>query len=64
VLGRWRSLLRQNVIELDDLDAVCETIALTVGLGEEAIDLAEGLADLQDIGSTAGPAVARALQGR
>jgi hypothetical protein len=64
VLGLWRRLLGQNVLELDDLDAVCETIALTVGLGEEAIDLAEGLADLQDIGSTAGPAVARALQGR
>ena len=31
-------------LELDDLDAVCETIALTVGLGEDAIDLDEGLA--------------------
>jgi hypothetical protein len=61
VLGVWRKLLGQNVIELDDLDAVCETIALTVGLGEEAIDLAAGLADLADIGSTAGPSVARAL---
>ena len=40
-------LLGQNVIELADLDAVCETIALTVGLGEEAIDLDEGLADLR-----------------
>jgi hypothetical protein len=28
VLGFWRSLLGQNVIELADLDAVCETIAL------------------------------------
>jgi hypothetical protein len=61
VLERWRSLLGQNVIELDDLDAVCETIALTIGLGEEAIDLADGLADLADIGSTAGASVGRAL---
>jgi hypothetical protein len=63
VLGTWRGLLGQNVIELADLDAVCETIALTVGLGEEAIDLDEGLADLQDVGSTAGPTVRGALAG-
>lgn len=63
VLGVWRGLLGQNVIELADLDAVCETIALTVGLGEEAIDLAEGLADLRDVGSTAGRTVGRALAG-
>lgn len=61
ILGLWRKLLRQNVIELDDLDAVCETIALTVGLGEEAIDLAAGLADLADVGSSAGGSVGRAL---
>jgi hypothetical protein len=64
VLTLWRRLLGQNVIELDDLDAVCETIALTVGLGEEAIDLAAGLADLADVGSTAVDTVARALSGR
>ncbi|WNI19327.1 hypothetical protein [Actinacidiphila sp. ITFR-21] len=62
VLSAWRGLLGQNVIELDDLDAVCETIALTVGLGEEAIDLAQGLADLRDIGSAAVDSVARALR--
>jgi hypothetical protein len=61
VLGFWRSLLGQNVIELADLNAVCETIALTVGLGEDAIDLAEGVDDLGDVGSAAGPAVSRAL---
>src|ERR1700761_1541741 len=55
VLGVWRALLGQNVIELSDLNAVCETIALTVGLGEEAIDLDEGLSDLRDVGSGAGP---------
>jgi hypothetical protein len=40
---------------------VYETIALTVGLGEEAIDLDEGLSDLRDAGSTAGSTVGRAL---
>ncbi|GLY06024.1 MULTISPECIES: hypothetical protein [Actinoplanes] len=61
VLARWRELLGQNVLELDDLDAVCETIALTVGLGEDAIDLHEGIADLADLGSAAGTSVGRAL---
>jgi len=61
VLGFWRDLLGQNVIELADLDAVCETIALTVGLGEDAISLDDGLADLGDVGSAAGPAVSNAL---
>ncbi|MBE1535067.1 hypothetical protein [Actinomadura algeriensis] len=59
--GFWRDLLGQNVLYLDDLDAVCETIALTVGLGEDAIDLAEGLDHLAESGSTAGDSVSRAL---
>ncbi|GAA4229750.1 hypothetical protein GCM10022254_22900 [Actinomadura meridiana] len=57
----WRGLLGQNVLYLDDLDAVCETIALTVGLGEEAIDLDEGLGHLAETGSDAGASVSRAL---
>ena len=61
ILGYWRKLLGQQVIELDDLDAVCETIALTVGLGEESIDLDGGLADLVEVGSAAGPSVGKAL---
>lgn len=61
ILARWRALLGQNVIELDDLDAVCETIALTVGLGEDSIDLDAGLADLAAVGSTAGGTVGKAL---
>jgi len=61
ILAYWRKLLGQHVIELDDLDAVCETIALTVGLGEESIDLDAGLADLVDVGSAAGPSVGKAL---
>ncbi|HTJ40196.1 MAG TPA: hypothetical protein VL738_43930 [Dactylosporangium sp.] len=61
ILDFWRDLLGQNVIALDDLDAVCETIALTVGLGEDTIDLDEGLADLQDVGSGAAESVGKAL---
>jgi len=61
VLGTWRSLLGQNVIELADLDAVCETIALIIGLAESVIDLNDGLDDLADVGSAAGPVVSRAL---
>jgi len=61
ILDFWRDLLGQNVIALDDLDAVCETIALTVGLGEDTIDLDEGLEDLRDIGSGAVATVGKAL---
>ena len=61
VLDSWRGLLGQNVIQLDDLGAVCETIALTIGLAEDRIDLAAGLEDLRDVGSAAGASVERAL---
>ncbi|GIF03688.1 hypothetical protein [Actinoplanes siamensis] len=61
VLDTWRGLLGQNVLELDDLDAVCETIALTVGLGEDHVDLDEGLDDLAAYGSAATGSVAGAL---
>ncbi|MGC4894463.1 hypothetical protein [Micromonospora sp. DT31] len=61
ILDFWRGLLGQNAVELDDLDAVCETIALTVGLGEQAIDLEAGLRDLDRAGSTAGRTVSKAL---
>ncbi|BCY13918.1 hypothetical protein [Actinoplanes sp. L3-i22] len=61
VLDTWRGLLGQNVLELDDLDAVCETIALTVGLGEDNVDLDEGLDDLAAYGSAAAGSVAGAL---
>ncbi|GAA0243631.1 hypothetical protein GCM10009527_045440 [Actinomadura nitritigenes] len=57
----WQGLLGQHVLYLDDLDAVCETIALTVGLAEDAIDLDEGLEHLAEAGSDAGASVSRAL---
>jgi hypothetical protein len=57
----WQGLLGQHVLFLDDLDAVCETIALAVGLAEDAIDLDEGLDHLAEAGSEAGASVSRAL---
>lgn len=51
VLEAWRALLGQNVLELDDAAAVCETIALTIGEYEGAADAASGLADLVDVGA-------------
>ncbi|GAA2156798.1 hypothetical protein [Actinomadura napierensis] len=57
----WQGLLGQHVLYLDDLDAVCETIALTVGLAEDAIDLDEGLDHLAEAGSDAAASVSRAL---
>jgi hypothetical protein len=62
ILTHWRALLGQNVLELDDLDAVCETIAVTVGIGEDTIDLDEGLADLVEAGSAHQGTVGKALE--
>lgn len=62
VRGFWDTHMGQNVIHLDDLGAVSETIAVTVGLAEEAIDLEEGLSDLADAGSDAGGVVGKALR--
>lgn len=47
----WATLIGQNAIVLDDADAVCETIALTIGLGEGTVDLDEGLAHLREEGT-------------
>lgn len=57
----WRDLLGERLLKLKDPEAVCELIALTLGLLEDAIDLGEGLADLTDIGSPHGRAVGTAL---
>jgi hypothetical protein len=52
ILGFWRKLLGQNVLELEDSEAVCEAIALTIGMTEGTIDLKAGAVDLQDFGVT------------
>ncbi|WP_039799039.1 hypothetical protein [Nocardia araoensis] len=53
IAEHWRELLGQNFLRLDDPAAVCELIALTIGLAEGRVDLAGGLADLRDVGSVA-----------
>jgi hypothetical protein len=46
----WQKILGQNVLQLDDPTAVCETIALSIGLCEGKVDLADGIDDLRDLG--------------
>jgi hypothetical protein len=52
ILGFWRNLLGQNVLELEDPEAVCETIALTIGMMEGTIDLYAGADDLREFGTS------------
>ena len=52
VLTFWRKLLGQNVLELEDETAVCETIALTIGIWEGRTDLEEGVDHLKEMGVT------------
>ncbi len=51
ILNFWRKLFGQNVLELDDPAAVCETIALTIGLAEGVIDLNDGVELLEEVGA-------------
>lgn len=53
IATHWRNLLGQRFLKLDDPDAVCDLIAVTIGVNEDSIDLAEGLADLADTGRAA-----------
>lgn len=57
----WRAIVGQGFLKLEDPDAVCDLIALTIGMAEDAITLDQGLDDLRGIGSDAGAAVGRAL---
>jgi hypothetical protein len=51
----WRALLGERVLLLDDAAAVCETIALTIGLWEGTLDdLDAGADDLMRAGSDSG----------
>ncbi len=61
ILGFWRRLLGQNVLELPDSRAVCETIALAIGLTEGKIDLETGRLDLESCGVS--PAAAASAAG-
>jgi hypothetical protein len=51
VQGRWRALLGERVLILEDESAVCETIALAIGLCEGKLDdLYDGVQDLTGAG--------------
>lgn len=57
VQGKWRNLLGERVLILDDEKAVCETISLAIGLCEGAIDdLYSGADDLVAAGYDASAA--------
>jgi hypothetical protein len=58
----WRGLLGERFLRLADPAAVCELVALVIGLGENRIDVDTGLADLRDVGRHAeAAAVGRSL---
>ncbi|NMO00343.1 hypothetical protein HH308_03840 [Gordonia sp. TBRC 11910] len=62
IADHWRGLLGERLLMLDDPAAVCELIALTVGIGEDRVDLDAGLADLRDVSTaTETAAVGKAL---
>lgn len=61
--NHWRDIVGERFLRLEDPEAVCDLIALTVGIMEDSITLDEGLADLKSIGSSAGAAVGKALAG-
>lgn len=47
----WVNYFGQNVLRLRDASAVTETIALTVGIAEGRVDVAEGAKHLRELGS-------------
>lgn len=63
VRRHWKALLGEHLLLLDDPAAVCELIAVTIGMLEGAIDLTDGLIDLQTAGSAQAGSVSRALAG-
>lgn len=52
IKNAWIELLDQNLLHLDDPDAVCETIALAIGIQEDVVDIKSGVDDLIDVGSS------------
>lgn len=47
----WRKVLGEKALVLEDATAVCETIALALGVAEGTISFEDGLADLEEVGS-------------
>jgi hypothetical protein len=61
VIDRWRKLLGQNFIRLDDAAAICETIATAVILNEHTLSLEEAVSDLAAVDATNAAIVSKAL---
>jgi len=59
VLGYWRKLLGENVLQLGEPNGAAELIALSLGTREAAVDLDQGDHDLADLGVD--PSVRRAV---
>lgn len=52
VKDSWVELLGQNILMLDDIEAISETIALTIGLTEGMVDMVDGIAHMKEMGAT------------
>jgi hypothetical protein len=50
VLGFWRKLFGENVLQLSEPNGAAELIALSIGMRESAVDLDEGEQHLADLG--------------
>ncbi|WP_353108421.1 hypothetical protein [Gordonia sp. (in: high G+C Gram-positive bacteria)] len=61
VRGHWQDILGERVLFLEDPNAVCDLIAVTVGMLEDVVDLDDGLADLDDVGAGTAGVVGSAL---
>ena len=59
VLGFWRKLLGENVLQLSEPNGAAELIALSIGTREATVDLDEGARHLADLGVD--PSVRRAV---
>jgi hypothetical protein len=59
VLGKWASLLGENVLRLADPTGICELIASTIGLAEGKLDPEDLAGELEAAGSS--ESVARAV---
>lgn len=58
VFAFWKKLLGERAMALTDEAAVCETIALAIGLNEGTVDITKGLKDLKEEGDEASAKVA------
>jgi len=58
--SRWKELLGQKALRLEDPAAICELIAATIGVAEQRVDLEHLTDDLKEAGTSA--AIARQVR--